>query len=234
MRADYNILRANKLSGEKVVSWSEPFSMEQATRIKLVTRSSMNDVFMCVVAGSLRHFMRTRGVLHPYDMTAAIPVDMRSDGAKVAMGNYYSYVDLLIPTNTEGAIPRLWEIKHQMEDLKSSADAIVLYGMQWILSNVLPECLYQRIFQCIWNKSSCVIANVPGPDIRLQFASCEIRSMVSITPPPADIALSISVITYGDQVRLSVIADRNVMPNPHVITKQFNREVRKGVQEVSQ
>ena len=225
MRSDYNILKAKSLSGEKVIAWSEPFNFASATRIKQVTRSTLNDVFLCVLSGCLRQYMRSHGILHPYDLTATLPICLRTDGQKIFMGNYYSYVDLLMPTNTEGAIPRMWEIKHQMEELKNSADAIVLYGAQWVLCNVLPECLYQRIFKSIWNKSSCVISNMPGPEVKLRFASREVRRFIPLPLAPAHLPLAISVFTYADTVRMCVVADRGVIPDPHLLTKVFNKEV---------
>ena len=121
-RKDYNILHgALKLSGEKVVAWSEPFSLDRAIRVKKVTRSSLHDILVTVSAGVVRQYMQWYGVQHPYDMLAIIPMDMRtSRRSGVAMGTHYCYSDFTLPTNTEGAIPRLWEIKHQMDEIKNS------------------------------------------------------------------------------------------------------------------
>ena len=121
-RKDYNILHgALKLTGQKSVAWSEPYSLSSAIRIKKVTRSSLHDILMTVSAGIVRQYMQWYGVAHPYDMLAIIPMDLRtSRRTGVTMGTNYCYSDFTLPTNTEGAIPRLWEIKHQMDELKNS------------------------------------------------------------------------------------------------------------------
>ena len=58
-RKDYNILHgAMKLSGQRVVSWSEPFSLSSAIRIKKVTRSSLHEILVTVTAGIVRQYMQ--------------------------------------------------------------------------------------------------------------------------------------------------------------------------------
>ena len=44
-------------------------------------------------------------------------------------------------------------------------------------------------------------------------------------PPPAQLALSISYITYGDQLRMSVMADKNIVPNADLLPELFIYEV---------
>ncbi len=39
--------------------------------------------------------------------------------------NFMIFLNLFI---TLGAIPRLWEVRHLMEELKTSADTAVMYG----------------------------------------------------------------------------------------------------------
>ena len=46
-------------------------------------------------------------------------------------------------------------------------------------------------------------------------------------PPPAQLALSISYITYGDQLRMSVMADKNIVPNADLLPELFIYEVKK-------
>ncbi len=122
-RRDYNVYHgALKLSGQKSVAWSEPFSLQSAIRIKKVTRSTMNDILLTISAGVIRQHMQGYGVDNPYDMLALIPMDLRtSKKTGVNMGTHYCYSEITLPTNTEGTIPRLWEIKHQTEDIKNSA-----------------------------------------------------------------------------------------------------------------
>ena len=224
-RKDYNPIHGPPLSGKKIVAWSESYSLGKAMRIKQVTRSTLNDVFLSVAAGNLRTYLKVQGVSNAFDMLSNIPVDLRSDGASITMGNRYSLVDLTLPTNTEGAIPRLWEIKHRMDELKNSSDHVVMYGLIWGLMWMFPECIYKRIFSAMTNNSSCVISNLQGPEVALTFGSRQVKGMMYWMPPKEEIALSISFFTYADQVCMSVVADEGVVPNPEVITQDFVQQV---------
>ena len=46
-------------------------------RIKLITRCTINDILLALVAGSLRKYLQQRGVANPPDLHAVIPVDLR-------------------------------------------------------------------------------------------------------------------------------------------------------------
>ena len=225
-RRDYNLIHEPTLSGKKIVAWSEPFNFAALTRIKQVTRSTYNDVLLAVAAGSLRTYFKKSGVQNPYDLLASIPVDLRGDGNIIKMGNYFTLVDLTLPTNTEGSIPRLWELRRRMDELKNSADPIVTYGALWILYNMLPNCLFHKIWNSINNKATCFLSNLPGPDHPLVLSSRHIKSIVYWAPPRDEVALSISFLTYADQVRMAVMADKAVLANPHVLTEDFIHQVK--------
>ena len=225
MSNDCNPLHGPQLSGKWTVAWSKPFSFARATRIKQVTRSTLNDVLLAVCAGNLRNYLKAKGVSHPYNMMAAIPVDMRGQGAEILMGAHFGLNDLTLPTNTEGAIPRLWEVRREMDELKNAADPVVLYGSQWVLANALPDRWFRRMWWQIWHKATCFISSLPGPDTVLTFSSHEIKSIIYWMPPGPNVAVSISFLSYADQVRMAVIADKSVLPDPDLLTSDFIDQV---------
>ena len=224
-RKDYNLIHATPRTGKKVVAWSEPYSVGRAIRIKQVTRSTLNDVLLSVASGCVRTYLQSRGVGNPYDMLASIPLDLRTSSCLPKMGSRMAYVDLTLPTNTEGSIPRLWEIRQKMEHVKKSADSFIMYGAQWLLTLILPACLMQRLWSSLRGNATCLIANLPGPESQVHFASRQVKSVINWMPPPDEVALSISFLTYGDQLRMSVIADEGVVSDPTVLTKDFILQV---------
>ena len=224
-RGDYNLLRGPHLSGHKVVAWSEPFSLPSAIRIKQVTRSTLNDVLLAVTAGNIRKCLQHQGVANPYDLLATIPIDLRSDSPYIKMGVRFALNDISMPTNTEGTIPRLWEVKHRMDELKNSADPVIMYGSTNVLANIMPASLWHKIWSAVINKSSCFISNLQGPDYSLTFASRQVKRVMYWMPTREDVALSISFLTYSDQLQMAVMADRVVVPNPEIITQDFICEV---------
>ena len=61
----------------------------------------------------------------------------------------------------------------------------------------------------------------------LTIANKNIKNLFYFHPAIANIALSCSIITYGDEVRLSIVSDTGVIPNPKFLTYEFINQVNK-------
>ncbi|KAL5010311.1 hypothetical protein ScPMuIL_012616 [Solemya velum] len=220
VRRDFNLLHGNHvhLSGKRVISWSEPYNLEAVTRIKQVTRSTLNDVLMSVAAGNMRNYLQLNGISNPYDMQCCLPILFKSNKSK---GINYIMVNVNIPTNTEGSIPRLWQMKQTMENLQTSALHSVKRGALLLTQCILPECLSAKLWGMIYSKSTVLISNLPGPETSLYLASKKMKALMFWMPPIHQMAVAISFFTYGDQIRMAVVSDRSVMPNPELLTKDF-------------
>ena len=71
----------------------------------------------------------------------------------------------------------------------------------------------------------CEKKNLPrccaGPEASLKLDSREIKCMMYWVPPLQRVAITVSFLTYADQVRMAVICDRSVLPNPEILTRDF-------------
>ncbi|GIY53608.1 WS_DGAT_C domain-containing protein [Caerostris darwini] len=87
------------------------------------------------------------------DSNLNVPVDLRQDGHAIpVMGTRFSQVNVRLPSNTEGAIPRLWEVRRRMEELKTSPDTLVMYGAVYCLLQLLPESVAQWLLKTVIRK----------------------------------------------------------------------------------
>jgi hypothetical protein len=59
----------------------------------------------------------------------------------------------------------------------------------------------------------------------LTIANRNIKNIFYFQPAIANIALSCSIITYGDEVRLSIVSDTGVISNPKFLTDEFINQV---------
>lgn len=224
---DFSYFRQKMPCGEKVVTWSEPISLPPVVRVKLVTRSTLNDVIMSAVVGSLRKYLTSVGDIHPSDIRASIIVDL-SDKIRTTvpkMGQRFTAVNLMLPTNTEGAIPRLWEIRRRMDEIKLSAEHVISYGSISTFINLLPYPVAQSILSSFLHQSSCVLTNFSLADEQLKFAGRAVKMFLHWFPASDEIPISISVFTYGDEVRLAVMADKAIVPDPHKMCQEFKHQV---------
>ncbi|XP_041354715.1 uncharacterized protein LOC121372465 [Gigantopelta aegis] len=224
LKNDFNLLHGNHVhpSGEMAIAWSAPFSIRAATRIKQVARCTLNELFMAVTAGNIRTYMQLSGITNPFNLKCVIPIDFHSGAANVTdMANKYTLAVLPLLTNVEGAIPRLWGVKTKMDEFKQSPEAAAVKGAMWLTSAILTKRAYSRLWSHIYGKTTCLISNLAGPENTLRLASHEIKCIMYWLPPMDRVTLVVSFLTYGDQIRMSVISDRSVLPNPEVITKDF-------------
>lgn len=228
MKKDFNMFHGEHvhLSGKPILTWSEPFDLEKANRIKQITRSTMNDVLLSVTAGCIRNYFNQNGIKNPYDISNLIAVHYNAGCSYYSTeNNNYIFISVPLPINTEGAIPRLWKVKHVMDNVSSGALFYVTRGAIWVTSCLFSVNLFHKLWNFIHGKFSCVISNIPGPEGTLTFASKQIKSVIYWVPPLHNMAIGISFLSYGQSIRMAVSAERSIVPNPEVLTKEFIAQV---------
>lgn len=222
-KSDFNLLHGQHihLSGKKVVTWSEPFSLAHATKIKQVSKSTLNEVFMSVAAGSIRNYLIYNGIPHPYDMQSSIPVYYGTKKHESGVGNDVLLLKVSLPINTEGVVPRLWQMKERMTKINESSLFAITRRLFKLSHHLLAESVWNKMWIYILRKCTCIVSSLPGPEISLRVSSKQIKTVFYWFPPVHQVALAISFFTYGDHIQMAVSADRNVLPNPEIITKDF-------------
>ncbi|GFN80702.1 hypothetical protein PoB_000720800 [Plakobranchus ocellatus] len=228
-REDFNLLHGRHVhaSGEMVVAWSEPFSLSAALRVKQVARCTLTELLLSIVAGNVRSYMQVSGITNPYDVRCAVPVDFQGmdAGGSVDMENKYSVVLLPLASNVEGVIPRLWETKFQMCQFKNSAEAAIVNGARWFSYCLLPAPLFQRLWKKVYSRCTLMVSNMSGPSSVLKLDSREVKCMMYWIPPLENVPLTVSFLSYADQLRMAVMSDRSVVPNPDLLTRDFNHKL---------
>ena len=76
-------------------------------------------------------------------------------------------------------------------------------------------------------KASTVATNVPGPQMPLYLAGCEVREMMFWVPQNGTIGMGLSILSYNGRVHFGVIADARRVPDPEPLVQRFAREVEK-------
>lgn len=229
IKKDFNMFHGEHvhMSGKQILTWSEPYDLEKANRIKQITRSTMNDVLLSVTAGCIRNYFNQNGIKNPYDINNLLAVHYNAGCSYYSTeNNNFIFISVPLPTNTEGAIPRLWNVKHVMDNISSSALFYVTRGAIWVTSCLFSVNLFHKLWDYIHGKFSCVISNIPGPEGTLTFASKQIKSVIYWVPPLNNMAIGISFLSYGQSIRMAVSAERSIVPNPEVLTKDFIAQVR--------
>jgi hypothetical protein len=216
------------LSSKQTLRWSEPFSLVLINRMKLVTRSKLNDFFMSTVAGIIRDYLQKKGINNPQNVHCLMPINLTSNRYPNELSNQTVISSFKLPSNTEGCIPRLWSTKLATSKLKYSSDYLFFYFFICIVFNALPHCLAVRLIRFLVNKNTLIASTLGAGDTSLSTVSLcnkNVRNMLFVYPTMCKIAISFSIITYGDEVRLCILSDSDIIKNPDQITDEFIKQV---------
>ena len=103
---------AGPLGAEKRAAWTEPIKLEEVKSIGKTFNSTVNDVLITVVAGTLGRYLDQRGEeTRDLKIRGFIPVNLRPLNLGTELGNKFGLVFLSMPLGIEDPIERLGRIK---------------------------------------------------------------------------------------------------------------------------
>lgn len=213
-----------ELGPRKQVAWGPGVPVHEVRTVAHALGCTINDVLMSVVAGTLGRYVR-RGGVDTSGMTirAAVPVNLRAADEPPCLGNNFGLVFVDLPIGISQPVERLRTVRASMQALKGSmqpaAALVVLNALGY-----LPAAVQSVAIDTLSRKASTVVSNVPGPREPRYLCGRPIEQMYFWVPQSGSIGLGISVLTYVDQVLFGVVADRNLIPEPHRIVDGFADE----------
>ncbi|XP_069951353.1 uncharacterized protein [Cherax quadricarinatus] len=223
----YTVWGGGEGRGEgQVVVWSAAVPLSRVARIKQVTRTCLNDVLLAALTGALRLTFQSQGVRHPPDLKVNVAVDLRGNTLPFnipRLGTKAALVPLSLPLSWDGAIPRLWEVRARVSQMKASAEAVVSYGLVWWASHVMPSSWVRWLLHALHGRTSLQYSSLPGPTSSLLLGGYTVKHIFNVSPPRAPTPVSVTVFTYADQVHLSVAA-RRTLPAAHALTAALLKE----------
>ncbi len=180
--------------------------------IKIVRKTlggTVNDVVLTAIAGAFRDFLVARGEPVTGEITALIPVSMRTANARGVLDNRVSSVYARLPVGIEDPVERLDAIRAHMAVLKASHEvdasaAIIRLGevAPPIVSAALARALVhsQEIVQTI-------ATNVPGPQIPLYVCGRRMIEAYPYVPIAGHIRVAIAIWSYCGELYFGITGD---------------------------
>jgi len=182
-------------------------------QIKNEHGGTVNDVILSVVTGALGNYLRARGHdTEGLEMRAMVPVSVRADEERGALGNRISAMMAPLPVWCEEPVRRLHLITEIMGDLKGSGQAVgaeiltrvVDFAPTTIASQAARLQPAQRFF-------NLVVTNVPGPQFPLFVLGRRMESIFPMVPLARRQALCVGIMSYDGQVDFGLIGDYDAM-----------------------
>ena len=153
-----------------------------------------------------------------------MPVNLRTIGEEIRMQNDFTIAFLTLPLHPTDPKGRMMAVKSSLDGMKKSLQPFIMFRAAAIVTNLLPMPLARFVLNLFANKTTAITTNVPGPQYPLHLAGRSIRAMLFWVPTRANVGIGISVLSLSGYVRLGVLGDESVLPDPEQFVADFVAE----------
>jgi WS/DGAT/MGAT family acyltransferase len=181
-------------------------------QVKRAFSVTLNDACLAAVTGALRSLALSSGEpVRP--LKAMVPVSVRSDDERTAMGNRISFAFVELPLELGHAVSRLHRVHEQTEAFKSSGRPAGFEALMNALG-YLPDLFRTPAARLVGSKRvyNLTVSNIPGPRYPVYMAGARLEQAYPVVPLAEDHALSIGVFSYRDSLFFGFYADPEALP----------------------
>jgi WS/DGAT/MGAT family acyltransferase len=209
----------------KRAAWSKIIDLEEVKAIGRLMGATVNDILLSAVTGALRRYLEERGEpVVGLNIRTIVPVNLRPPSDTELTGNRFGLVFLSLPVGLEDPLQRLVVLRHRMNEIKESPEAVVAFGILGAIG-MSPTQIENIIISIFGMKGTAVMTNVPGPRRPLYLAGSQIDGLMFWVPTPANLGLGVSIISYAGDIILGVSTDEGLVPDPESILGHFHLEL---------
>ncbi|HMO48896.1 MAG TPA: wax ester/triacylglycerol synthase family O-acyltransferase [Rubrivivax sp.] len=215
--------------GRKVVAWSEPVPLDTVKGVCRALGASVNDVLLACAAGAIGDYLRELGDdPSGKQIRAMVPVNLRPLDEAYKLGNRFGLAPLVLPIGIDNPVERVYAVRARMGTLKGSYQPVLAFGVL-ALAGLLNKGSQDALLNLFAKKATAVMTNVPGPSELLQLCGSTLRQSIFWVPQSGDVAVGVSIYSYGGGVQFALITDVALCPEPQRIIDRFAPELDKLV-----
>jgi WS/DGAT/MGAT family acyltransferase len=213
---------SGKVSGHRVVE-GRRFDLDEVRRIKsTVPGATVNDACIAIVGGALRMYLSDKGELPSESLRVMAPISTRTAEQAGTAGNQVSAMVATLGTDVEDPKLRLRVVHESTKESKAMAEAVDAEALAGF-SEAMPGALAMmgaRLasqFEMATRGNpvvNTVVSNVPGPRVPLYFAGARMVTMFGGAAVVDGMGLLHGVGSYCGELMISVVSDRDLMPDP--------------------
>jgi diacylglycerol O-acyltransferase / wax synthase len=209
----------------KRVAWSSAIPFTRVHGLAREHRASMNDVVMAALSGALRRWLDRIGSLPAREIRAVVPVFLR--GGEPAVRNRFGLVFVDLPIDEPDPDDRIHKVKRRMDSIKCSPAVPVAFDVLRTFAVAGPS-VEQLGVELFTRKASLMVTNVPGPRSQVHLAGGRLASLMVWAPTCGRLGLSVTVLGYAGEIRISVAADCSLPLEPEALIEDVERELEDG------
>lgn len=214
----------NQAPGGRRVLRAVPLPIADVRALGAAASATVNDVVLLTVAGALGRWFEAVH-LPPIDVHVLVPVSTRVHALGDGPGNQVGAVLVELPVAERDVRRRLEAIRERMARLKAAHEgegsALLLEALDHLPAPWYPPLLRLVAGQSVVN---AVVTNVPGPQVPLYFLGGRIERIVPVVPLGAQLSFGIAVLSYGEDLTISLFADPDVVDDIDGLAEAFADE----------
>jgi diacylglycerol O-acyltransferase / wax synthase len=174
---------------------------------------TVNDVVLTTVAGALGAHLRRRGQrTDGLELKAMVPVSVRSDVERGALGNRVAAMMAPLPVWCQDPVARLDIVRQELRGLKSGGQAVgaqvltelTTFAPPTIMDQAARLSARQRLF-------NLVVTNVPGPQFPLYLLGRRMLETFPMVPLARNQALGVAILSYDGSINFGLVGDFDLL-----------------------
>lgn len=196
-------------------------SLDDIKMVKNALGGTVNDVVLALCSGALRQYFEERGETLESSLQAMVPISVRTEDQKGAMGNQVSSLLVSLASDIADPVERLHAISAGTTGAKEQEKAISAATLTSEWAEFAAPALAARAAR-LYSRTkvadrmrplfNVTISNVPGPNFPLYSAGARMVAMYPMGPIVDGTALNITVMSYMGSVYFGLVADRDGVP----------------------
>ena len=193
--------------------------------IKDALGGTVNDVVLSVVSGALAGWLHHRGAqTRGLEMRALVPVSVRDVEARGALGNQLAALRAPLPVYISDPVARLRFVRHAMDGLKESKQAVAAATLAAV-NDLAPPTVLAAAGRLTFSTRlfNLIVTNVPGPQIPLYALGRELQDLFPVAFLPDHHALAVAIMSYNGGLDYGLLADYDAMGDVAVVAAGIDR-----------
>ncbi|HWK25384.1 MAG TPA: wax ester/triacylglycerol synthase family O-acyltransferase [Solirubrobacter sp.] len=195
--------------------------------VKNAFGGTINDVVLTVVTGALRaHLFRRGRDPEGLELKAMVPISVRADAARGALGNQVAAMYAPLPVGIEDPVERLRFIGVAMRDLKASGQAVGAQAITRLADAAAPTILNQAArLQSRQRFFNLTVTNVPGPQVPLYVLGRRLQAFYPKVPLVLNTALGVAVMSYAGRIFFGLLGDYDALADLDALAADFDAAI---------
>jgi WS/DGAT/MGAT family acyltransferase len=175
---------------------------------------TINDMFLCIVGGALRAYLKSKRELPGSSMLAMVPMTLRGAEKGGDVGNQVGFTVMPVNTDVADPVERLLAIRDGARTSKRVTDAIGRELARDLLEFV-PNLVSQTMARYFKPpRIGLIVSNVRGPDVPLYMAGARLVNYAPISIATDGMGLNVTGFSYAGTMWICAVSCREMLPDP--------------------